>query len=260
MIALIDGDILAYRSAAASENEDLGIAIWQTEQTLERILNDIGSSEYKIYLSGDNNFRYQIFQEYKAHRKDKPKPKHLFPVMEHLVREHKAEVTEGYEADDALGMSQKVGTTIICSIDKDLKQIPGDHYNWVKQERDQVESGIPFFWMQVLTGDSSDGIKGCPGIGPKKAEKAFLEDKTYYEIVKNMYQQAYNDKWAVELEKNARLLWIWRQMNDDWKLHALEPDQKSELLEEMKNISMDNGMAETSNGILTDGVLMESII
>jgi 5'-3' exonuclease len=58
--------------------------------------------------------------------------------------------------------------TVICSIDKDLHQIPGLHYNFVKKEWSQIEpwDGLKWFYQQLLIGDSTDGIKGCSGIGP----------------------------------------------------------------------------------------------
>ena len=80
IIAAIDGDIVAYRCAAANESEDVGIAKWQVDQMLTRILSETQADSWKIYLSGENNFRYQIFPEYKANRKDQPKPRHLEPI------------------------------------------------------------------------------------------------------------------------------------------------------------------------------------
>jgi 5'-3' exonuclease len=62
----------------------------------------------------------------------------------------------------------------VVSIDKDMAQIPGWHVNptkddfprWVSEEEADY-----FLALQWLTGDSTDGIPGLPGIGPKKAEK-----------------------------------------------------------------------------------------
>ncbi len=63
--------------------------------------------------------------------------------------------------------------TVICSIDKDLQQIPGNHYNFVKKEHSFVtpEEAIQNFYKQILTGDAADNIKGAKGIGPVRAGK-----------------------------------------------------------------------------------------
>ena len=70
-------------------------------------------------------------------------------MNEYLVKEYKAEVCDGQEADDALGINQ-TDQTIICTIDKDLLMIPGQHYNFVKEEFKTVTylDGLKHFYMQ----------------------------------------------------------------------------------------------------------------
>jgi 5'-3' exonuclease len=85
-----------------------------------------------------------------------------------------ARISYGQEADDSLGIAQSWMTdTIICSIDKDLLQIPGKHYNFVKKEFLDVSriEGLQHFFKQILIGDTADNIGGCKGIGPVKAER-----------------------------------------------------------------------------------------
>ena len=61
----------------------------------------------------------------------------------------------------------------ILSGDKDLRQIPGRR-KWVGQEEEyvSVEQAERMFWIQVLAGDTTDNIAGCPGYGKVTAEKA----------------------------------------------------------------------------------------
>ena len=51
-----------------------------------------------------------------------------------------------------------------CRTDKDLKQVPGVHYNWRTDcmERVTTPDADYWFYFQVLTGDSTDGYSGCP--------------------------------------------------------------------------------------------------
>ena len=139
--AIIDGDIVAYRCAAASEDTDLEICCLRADKLMQDIIFLCEASDYKCYLTGQDNFRKKIYPEYKANRKDKPKPKWLQETREFLIHQWFAQVSLGCEADDLLGVNQ-TDKTIICSIDKDLLQIPGRHFNWVKSEFfDQSEFG-----------------------------------------------------------------------------------------------------------------------
>ncbi len=106
MIALIDGDIVAYRCSAACENEPVEIALIRTYDMMQNILDETGASSYKCFLSGDNNFRYTINPKYKQNRKDKVDPIHRQACKDFLVSDWNAIVVDGYEADDALSMEQ----------------------------------------------------------------------------------------------------------------------------------------------------------
>ena len=91
----------------------------------------------------------------------------------------------GLEADDVMGIlathpTLMPGKKVIISIDKDLTQIPGWYLNpdkHTKAVKIAAKDGDYFHLMQTLQGDPVDGYKGCPGIGPKKAEK-ILADST----------------------------------------------------------------------------------
>ena len=118
----------------------------------------------------------------------------------------------GCEADDMLGCCQGEDT-IICSIDKDLLQIPGQHYNFVKDEYTTISEydGLRNIYKQALIGDRSDNVIGINGIGPVKAERAFsgcTTEKQLYEVCKNLYGD------VNRLNTNLALLWIWRSNGD----------------------------------------------
>lgn len=215
MIALIDGDIVAYRVACTLQEDDAeDFAYARTEDLVDQIITNSEADSFRIFLTGKDNFRYSIYPEYKAHR-PKEKPHWLQPIREYLVANFNAEVINGQEADDALGINQ-TGDTIICSIDKDLLQIPGRHYNFVKDEFVEVDDfqGMHHFYMQCLMGDRSDNIKGIPKVGPKNAEKILADKMTELEMF-NAVRDAYgNDE---EFIMNARVLWIRRNENEDWK-------------------------------------------
>mgnify|MGYP001618837817 CR=1 FL=1 len=226
MLALIDGDIVAYRCAAVCENVDEGIARWQASELVERIISDVGADSWQIFISGDNNFRYAIYPDYKLNRRDKPKPKWLEPVREHLVTEWNAEIVDGYEADDALGINLTgIPDTVCCSIDKDLLQIPGRHYNFVKQELSTVleNEGWKNFYTQLLVGDTSDNIPGCPSIGAVKAPRLLAPCGSVWEMYQICLQAYMKQQVPIEImHRNAQLLYVWRRLDDQWQI----PTQK----------------------------------
>lgn len=227
--ALLDADLIAYRCAATCEDfDDSTVAIQRCFYLTEQILHSTQADSYTLYLTGSDNFRKKINPEYKANRKDKPRPKWLQDCREALVKEWQAVVTDGIEADDAMGINQ-TESTIICSLDKDMLQVPGHHYNWVRDETTFVtpEQGLKSFWMQALVGDVADNIIGVRGLGPVKAGRILdplyadtLEvlDEIYYETVRGLY----NDD--VRLHTNAKCLWILRHEAGFW----LTPDERAE--------------------------------
>lgn len=215
MIALIDADIVAYRVSAASEDTDENICILRCDKLMQDILYLTDASEYKAFLSGKGNFRYELYPEYKANRKDTIDPKYRQLCKDFLIKEWNAITVDGHEADDALGYSQ-TQDTIICSIDKDLLQIPGAHFNWVKNihsEQTYLE-GMRHFYEQLLKGDATDNIPGLQGIGEKKAKKhlQFCEtEEEMYETCRGLYK----DDDLMHLY--GKLLWIWRKEGDIWQ-------------------------------------------
>jgi 5'-3' exonuclease len=206
---------------------------------IDNTLAETGADEFSIYLSGENNFRYDIYPEYKANRKDE-KPRHLAAVKEYLLTKYNAEVSDGCEADDLLGIAQcnAESETIICSIDKDLRMIPGNHYSfeisgkitrgpragetWIRPaERCFVEpfDGLRCFYTQVLTGDSTDNIKGATGIGSVKAERILAGATTEQELLEAVQGYFATDD---ELLMTGQCLWIFRKPNDRWRIPTFE--------------------------------------
>jgi 5'-3' exonuclease len=216
MKALVDGDIVVYRAAASAEEEEQWVALARADKLMQDILEETTADSYGVYLTGSGNFRREIAPSYKAQRPD-ARPKHWQAVREFLITQHKAVMCNGFEADDQLGIDQDKThkTTVICSIDKDLLQIPGRHYNFVKKVFQEVthDEGIKFLYIQSLVGDRSDNIFGVQGIGPVKAAKALDEllPEEYYEKCRAMY----NDDERYHL--NMKLLYIWQKPDDMWQ-------------------------------------------
>lgn len=218
MIALVDGDIVAYRCAASAEKEDRDISFMRADIMMNDLMSETGGTSHKVFLSGkrENNFRFKVNSEYKANRVDMVRPIHLEATKEFLVTHWQAQVCQDYEADDGMGIEQREQGTVICSIDKDLLQVPGLHYNFVKKITTIItqDEGLKRFYTQVLTGDRTDNVFGLQGIGPVKAAKLLegLLPEEYY----NACREAYNDD--DRLHNNCQLLWVLREGNKHWEI------------------------------------------
>ena len=235
MKALLDADTMAYRSAAACKDE----SVRTMTLTLDSIVTDALLScdtnvryydKWQLYLTGDNNFRKEVATTapYKGNR-TAPKPEHLPAARQHLIEQWGAVVAEGQEADDAIAIeaTKLNGDFVIVSIDKDFKQVPGHHYNFVKREHFFVtpEEGLRFLYMQILMGDTADNIIGLKGIGPKKAETALAECTTEQEMADVCYEMYAN---VDRVRENGTLLYLRRKENELWTPPT--PSKKEESL------------------------------
>lgn len=225
MIALFDADILCYRIGFSTENESEAIALVRMDNYIEEILHSCQASEYEMFLTGKNNFRYKVYPAYKANRRKVVKPKHLQALRQHLIDVEGAVVSEGEEADDLLGINQTY-ETVICSIDKDLLMIPGKHYNFVRQEHLEVSEseGQYNFYRQMLTGDTVDNIPGIYGLGPKKAADILIGCNTkedFNKVILDRYTEEFPYCSLAEVINHiniiGRLLWIRRKENEEWQ-------------------------------------------
>lgn len=126
----------------------------------------------EFYHTSKENFRDKILPTYKNSRVDKRKPHHLKNLKDSISRRFHEITKAGYEADDLIGirayeLRDKGIPYIIVSNDKDMKTIPGRHYDWTTGESfksDEVEA-MKFFYAQTIAGDSTDDIPGVSGLG-----------------------------------------------------------------------------------------------
>ena len=223
--ALIDADIMLYRAAWKHEGDEIEKAYETIDSMFEHIFYVTKCSSYIGFLTGRGNFRKDIAttKVYKGNRKDMIMPEHLDGVRDYLVDKWSCDTVNGLEADDALGICQsEMEKTIICSIDKDLLQIEGLHYNWNKSEFINVSNYDAWqkLYEQTLSGDSTDNIVGIPRIGEKKAKKILVEcfsedeaERCSMFAYKNYYSE--DEELALDMYKeNFNLVKICKSSND----------------------------------------------
>ena len=232
MKILCDADFIVYKACAAAESEvDFGDdvilvtsnfrdAYNATKRELNKLENKLGSfSSLILFFSDSVNFRKKILPDYKGHRNRK-KPCGYKRVINALRKEYKVIQKPGLEADDAMGIyATKFPGNIIASPDKDMKQIPGQLYNFEEVFTIEPNAGAAWHLIQSLAGDQTDGYGGVPGIGVKRAENLFKEKGYTWKTV----VEAYKDKNLTEEDAlvNARLARILTA--DDYDFDKKEP-------------------------------------
>lgn len=204
-IALIDGDTLAFRIAAAVQGtiewpsgwvEPYAVR-WEGEYALEnylgKLLKRLKIKEYRVFLScpSADNWRLQVDPNYKANRKDSIRPLLLEDLKNYLRLRHGAEHFAYLEADDAIGLFMtdpallpEGVVPVAVGRDKDFHTIPGLHYQLNDDDlfadepiirKVSAEDAEFNHMVQAMAGDAVDGYPGCPGIGMTSARR-ILED------------------------------------------------------------------------------------
>lgn len=213
---LVDGDIVAHRaseanttSAAADTQGDLWTYVTDVRAAIERFREDIaatakelGCGEVYIAFSTHPNWRHSVLPSYKSNRKGSMKPPG-YKALKDAVREI-AEYTvvekPGLEGDDILGILAthadlvESKERIVWSDDKDLKGVPGTLFRGsadfpVTITEDEADL---FHLTQALSGDVTDGYKGCPGIGAVTAARMLggVEPRNRWGVVVGAYKKA----------------------------------------------------------------------
>lgn len=170
---VIDGDEIAYYYAYRNTNEDRMYA--EIDDHLTNLYEHLNADKISyIALSPPRaeSFRRKLFPGYKAHRDKREPPPLLGKARDYIMMFPEAIKWGKLEADDILGLYAGPDTIRVTQ-DKDSATVPGKWFNPRTMELKDItqEEALYNLLTQILTGDSADGYKGVPGIGPKKAEK-----------------------------------------------------------------------------------------
>ena len=262
MLLLIDGDVLAYRTCkprwldhinrvqikyteleyseeealptyTEEENEQYIKDSWKLfKSNLKELMEKLFAVDTLMAVSGSWNFRDYIYPKYKENRRKRPHPlKNCVNEMRKLaVKNNLAIAADGCEADDFLRIWAEECRFnnvdyCVCTIDKDLKCIPGKYYNIVKDtlEDISIEEANRYFYQQLLSGDPTDNIPGLFRIGPIKAQsllEPFHEEQEMQEVIVSKYIDYYGDGWHDQLLSNVKLLYLQKHPYDYFSLRS----------------------------------------
>lgn len=222
MIGLIDADhipyIVCYNKIGEPE-KTLEEAINSANSYLSGLINGTNVEEFHLFFTIGKNFRYDIYPEYKANRKNNEKPPFFNEVRDYLVKEYSGVHGYNCEADDLLVIYKNKYITeqkdyVVVSADKDITNLFGVYYDIKNNIIVSVsqEYADRYFWKSMITGDTADNIKAIPGKGPVFAEKLFLnidDVESYRNLVLNEYINKFGEELGIEeFYKNYKCLKI----------------------------------------------------
>ena len=228
MKLFIDADSIMFKAACTQDTKHDTRVV--TRKIIEDSIADCFADEVYIAIKGKNNFRYNIYSDYKSSRKDKLEDKlkeRLNDAHAYLLKDWSAVQSDGMEADDVVSIwsyeaREAEDDFIIGHIDKDINQVPGNHYNYNSKQIyfvDDDEADMNFC-TQLLIGDNGDDIpKVKRGYGIKTAQKA-LAGTTYdnrMDTVVDVWKQLYGTGWEKQLNMVGNLIYMKRTWDlEEW--------------------------------------------
>ena len=205
---LIDADVLAFESSVIAEcsvewkdelwtvHADMALAKARVVNRVEEFKEKLKSDNVVMCLSDRANFRRKLYPEYKSNRSKSRLPIILRQVKQWIIEELGGVMWANLEADDVISIlaTDKAmdEETIIVSIDKDFKGVPGIYFDYNRGEYHQPseEEADNFHLIQTITGDATDGFKGVPKVGPVTAKKLLDKEGYTWETVVKAYEKA----------------------------------------------------------------------
>ena len=229
---LLDAYALIYRSYYAfiksprvnSKGQNTS-AVFGFVNTLEELLRKENPTHIAVAFDPPGGtFRHEAYELYKAQRQETPEDiRAAVPIIKEIIAAYNIKELEvpRYEADDVIGTIAKKAEkenfdVYMMTPDKDYGQLTSDHIFMYKpkfigtgfdtldakaiMEKYELSSPEQMIDLLGLMGDASDNIPGCPGVGPKTAQKLLEE----YGTIENLLEHTADLKGTlkIRLEEN----------------------------------------------------------
>lgn len=245
-ILLIDGDSIPFIIGWNNKDHtDVPVVRAAVRTFISDLFTFTGAQQYLGVLAAavsNQCFRHSIYKynRYKGSRGEKEDwVKYWDPIIRKILFEewNFQQAPAHLETDDVIAtLGENNSDTVICSPDKDLKQISGWFYNF--KEMGQVDKK-PFtyvstaeanrnFLIQLLTGDSSDSVNGVSGMGPVNAKKLLDAANSFTEMlaVKNAYQKQYGPYYGPTIyDETYYTLRMMTPSNDWWHKYGFDIEE-----------------------------------
>jgi len=255
-ILVIDGDAIPYMIGwFQKEHAD----IERTNEAVDSFMNDFllitGASKFIGILAfngwpnlnnTDKCFRYDVYK-YKPYKGTRPEKPDWIKFWEPHIRQRLIErwgfvcAPAWLETDDVVAYLSSLIDGIICSPDKDLKQMPGAFYNY-KELGTEKHKGVEIvtprealrnFYTQLLVGDSTDNVNGVTNMGIVKADKLLNEtsEMLWQTEVKLAYQKQYGPHYGTLIFLETKfVIQMMTPTHDLWETYKFEVEDYIKLI------------------------------
>jgi len=238
-VCLIDADSMIYNICWFEKSPA------NAQRALMEQVSDVaeksGAPDVYVFVKGKNNFRFEADPEYKGNRVADPTDllQQRVAKLYEFARENFVQA-DGGEADDYCGIYARETLEdgrcpIVAHVDKDLNTIPGWHMSLNKKDKGRVYFVEPheaylFQTQQLVAGDTTDNIKGIPGMGLIKAIKAFdgFKYSDMLDMTFNLYRDKVGKQWKKLFVKTANCTML-RDAHNDMRVLTFD-----ELVERLK--------------------------
>lgn len=205
-LLLIDADYFFYRAATTAEyemdySEDVTVIAGDfnkgkdiVKKEFKKLRTMFDTDNILLTFTASDNFRKDVDPEYKGNR-IKRKPCGYLKLKNWGMESYPSISYPRLEADDVMGILATNGSLsnfVLISPDKDMAQIACRIYD-LKTEYTQAPGAAKrLLFKQTLTGDTTDGYKGCVGVGPKRADQILdkVKDGDYWPAVVAAFEEA----------------------------------------------------------------------
>ena len=197
-IVLIDADSLLYKNI-----ESLDEYCDRIDDIISQIVSDTKATHYRVFLESPRNYTFRkiLYPDYKSNRVNKELPANFKEIKQYIIETYNPYLSIGVETDDSVVATHRylkenfpLTDVILAVNDKDYKTFPVTIYDLYHGRFGDVskvseqEANINF-WIQMLMGDASDGVKAIPNVGVVKAKK--MLEFTYNPFI-TVYRQYYS--------------------------------------------------------------------
>lgn len=207
-IYLIDWNSFIYRMFFAlpefstKDGRVVNATFWMAKFFVGQMVKE--KPDYVVFIKDAkwNNFRHELYSEYKATRERMPDNlRSQISDIENMIKAMNIDIIEipGFEADDVIGTlacrlwQESQNEIYILSWDKDLYALVNEQVKVYDTQRKKIsgpDETFEKFWVPAscvrdylaICWDSSDNIPGISGIWPKKAQVLLNEFQTLEKI------------------------------------------------------------------------------
>jgi hypothetical protein len=222
------------------------------DEYISTILLNTNCTDINLFLSGENNFRYEMatLLPYKGNREGGNKPFHLKTIKDKL-RDRGATSIDFLEADDMMSSTNSLSSDecVICSTDKDLRTVPSWNYNISTKLYQEIteEQALYNFYMQLLIGDPVDNIPSPYKLGEVTAGKILsgIDTKTPLGYYRGILKEYFKYLTAKDRDGEFRTKWynpkigihdiLYEVGNLLWMRRTLNPEERWDILMMYKN-------------------------